>query len=418
MRIDLKYGEGSLPLEDDRQAPFSTVIPTEAPSFSNLSSEIISVISSPKYTDALSGQIHPGSTVAISLEGPLLPEHATVLLDSTLSSVLLHGVRPDDVTIVVDLEEDRRNALNETVNNIIAKGVQFTFHNSNNESELEFIGHTPTHSVPLYVSTDFVRSTFRIGIGTITPTPFGGATGGRMAVLPGVVGEKTRYHNMKLMAIKEIGLLDIDTPCSKDMSEAADIAGLNFIVNAVTDYNGNVAELVAGDFMMAWADGVDLARKLAIAKISRRADVAIVSAGGTWKDSTLYRSVDSLNSALEATRVGGVIILVAECSAGPGSDGFIKGVSEYESEHDLILAAHTGFEPGMERARLLLRALSSRRVIICSRLRPSLVEERLRCVPVKEPQEGLEIARSWVGSKAHISVIPNGLGILPRPVNA
>lgn len=415
MRIDLRYGEGFLSIEEDRHTRFTSAFPTQVPSVSNLESETLRALNAPRYADPLSSQIRPRSKIVIVVEGPLQPQHGKQMMDSVLSTLLSSGVNAEDVTIISALEGDRKNALLEMLEKSKTEEYQLTIHDSLDESRLELIGNTPTHSTPIFVSDEFVKSDFRIGIGAIRPTPFGGATGGRMAVLPGIAGERTRFHNMKLMATKSIGSLSIDSPCAKDMAEAAELADLNFIINSVVDYKDDIAEIMAGDLMMAWADGVMLSRRLTIAKVSRRADIVVVSAGGAGNDSTLYGSISAIESALEASRLGGIIILLAECSAGVGSDGFVRGVSDYASENELVVGAETDYEPGMERARLLLRGLAStRRIIICSRLRPSLVEERLRCMAVKDAQEGLEVARRWIGSMAHISVIPNGVSILPR----
>ena len=67
----------------------------------------------------------------------------------------------------------------------------------------------------------------------------------------------------------------------------------------------------------------------------------------------------------------------------------------------------------MEKAWYFRKLLSSRKVIICSRLRESMVNERLLCDAVKDPQEGLELARLYTGLDAGISIIPDGHSVMP-----
>ena len=71
------------------------------------------------------------------------------------------------------------------------------------------------------------------------------------------------------------------------------------------------------------------------------------------------------------------------------------------------------FKVGMEKAWYFRKLQNSRKVIICSRLRESMVNERLLCDAVKDPQEGLELARHYIGLDAGISIIPDGHSVMP-----
>ena len=168
---------------------------------------------------------------------------------------------------------------------------------------------------------------------------------------------------------------------------------------------------------MSWMSGVEHARSLAKAEFSQRADIAIVSAGGNPFDSTLYDAIDSLYPAIEATEHGGSIVLVAECNDDVGPKGFVQGMSEFSSEKELLVSAETNFEIGMEKARFFWSVLSSRNVVICSRLRESLVEERLHCTAVKDPQEGLEVAQRMLASSKKVAIIKDGLRTTPKLSN-
>jgi hypothetical protein len=95
--------------------------------------------------------------------------------------------------------------------------------------------------------------------------------------------------------------------------------------------------------------------------------------------------------------------------------GFVEGVSGNQTEEEVAAAAESQYRHGMDVARLFLRILSSRNVIICSRLRESLVTERLRSMAVHDPKEGLELAKGMLTSKSRIVFLPNGRGTVPLP---
>jgi nickel-dependent lactate racemase len=235
-----------------------------------------------------------------------------------------------------------------------------------------------------------------------------------MSVMPSVSGMRTITRNAKLRATRDIGQFKLDTPSCVDMLETTTIAGLDFIVNSVSDWQGNLAHIVAGDPYSSWKSGVTSAVSLARADYRKRADIAIVSAGGNPHDATLYDAIDSLYPASEATEYGGAIVLVAECDGEVGPQGFIQGMSEFASEDELLTSIETTFEIGLEKARFFWNVLSSRKIVICSRLRESLVEERLHCTAVKDPQEGLEVAKSMLASSKKVAILIDGPRTAPR----
>ncbi|MHA2601228.1 MAG: hypothetical protein AM324_003745, partial [Candidatus Thorarchaeota archaeon SMTZ1-83] len=181
-----------------------------------------------------------------------------------------------------------------------------------------------------------------------------------------------------------------------------------FILNSVEDWKGTVAEVYSGSPTESWELGVSAAQSLANVALGQRYDIAVVSAGGFPSDGTLYSAVEALNAGFQATRRDGVIVLVAECSMGVGPDGFLNGVSRSGSERDLLLQVEPGFEVGNERARYFLKVLESRSLILCSRMRSSLVEENMHCIPVRDLEEGLEVAQELTTTRARIAAFVDG----------
>ena len=234
-----------------------------------------------------------------------------------------------------------------------------------------------------------------------------------MSVIPHCAGLKSITRNNKLQATHPIGPFVTDSAASTDLVEASQLAGLDFIINAIPDWKDNIHEIVAGNPYSSWNHGVSVVKDLTESFYKHKADIAIVSAGGAAYDSTLFDAIDALHAGREATEHGGVIVLVAECEDGAGPDGFMRGVSECNSDKEVSLLAETNYENGMEKSRFFWEILKSRKVIICSRLRQSLVTERFHCSAVKDIQEGYELARSFIVSRPRVAIIPHGLRTLP-----
>lgn len=414
MRVDLQYGEGSLPLEISKSTEH--VVPQTVDVHPNTAAELLRVIENPIDSAPLSELVSTANSVSIVVNEIEHPELTRNLLHFLLNSVETFSFDPDDITIIYPIDPEQRATSNE-IDDILgspeSRGHSLVLHNPCSKEDLNLVGETPSNSTPVFLNERFLCTDIKIGLGEIRPDVFAGATGGRMTVLPYVSGIRTITRNARLRTTRNFGPFVLTTPTCIDMTEASKLSGLDFIANYVSDWLGNVVHIFAGNPYSSWESGVDTARTLANADFTRRADIAIVSAGGMPSDLTLYNAIDSLYTAYEVTENGGAIVLIAECNNGVGPKGFIRGVSEFSSEDEVFVAAETGFELGFEKAQFFWNVLSSRNLVLCSRLRASLVEERFRCEAVRDPQEGLEVAKGMLASKRKIAVIPNGIRAVP-----
>lgn len=418
MRVDLRYGEGSLPLDLSERFSIDQIVPQTVTAHPNTTSELLRVIESPLDSHPFSRMVSEVDSIAIVVNRMDQRLLGNELLHSFLRSVETFAFNPDNVIIIYPtIERISKTEIDDFLGNPESKGHSLMLHNPNNKSSLKYVGETPTYSTPVEINEGYLCADMKIGLGEIRPDVFRGATGGRMSVIPSVSGRRTINRNTKLQATKQIGQLKLETPSCKDMLEISQLAGLDFIVNFVSDWQGNLAHIVAGDSFTSWMSGVSSATVLAKADYSRHADIAIVSAGGSPYDTTLYDAIDCLYSAYEVTEQGGSIVLIAECSRDVGPKGFLHGMSEFSTEEEIITTAETNFEFGMEKARFLWDILRSRNIVICSRLRDSLVEEQLHCTAVKDPQEGLEAAQNLLASCKKVAILNYGLRIAPNLVN-
>ena len=417
MRVDLRYGEGSLPLELDHDLTIEQPLPKTVTKHPNALSELLRVQESPIDSLPLSERVSEVDSIAIVVNR--LEHHKLIeeILFSLLNSIETFAFDPEIVSIVYPTQPGERvvkDEVDDLLGNPEARGHMLVLHRPENEADLNHIGETPRYSTPVYINEAFLCTDLKIGLGEIRPDVFYGATGGRMSVIPSVSGMRTINRNAKLRVGKTIGQFNMETPSCIDMLEIAQLAGLDFIINAVLDWQGNLAQVVAGEFHSSWKSGIESAFRLASADYTRKADIAIVSAGGNPLDNTLYDAIDSLYPALEVTEHGASIVLVAECSGDVGPKGFLHGMSEYSSEEEVLVASDTNFEFGMEKACFFWNVLNSRNVIICSKLRKSLVEEQFHCTAVRDPQEGFEAAQSLLASSKKVAILDDGSRTTPK----
>jgi nickel-dependent lactate racemase len=185
-------------------------------------------------------------------------------------------------------------------------------HRYKDASELVDFG-TTGRGIPIVVNRHVIEADFRIAVGEIVPHHPAGWGGGAKAVLPGVAGEET-VARMHLLGSRHPGLGVVETEMRREMEDFAGKIGLNFIVNAVLNREGDVAGVVGGHFVEAHRQGVALSRQVYGARIPGLADMTISSTSPV--DFDFFQGDKGITSAELSTRPGGEIVLVSGCIEG------------------------------------------------------------------------------------------------------
>lgn len=185
-------------------------------------------------------------------------------------------------------------------------------HRYKQPSELVDYG-TTSRGIPVVVNRHVIEADFRIAVGEIVPHHPAGWGGGAKAVLPGVAGEET-VARMHLLGSRHPGLGVIDTEMRREMEDFAARIGLNFIVNAVLNREGDVAAVVGGHFMQAHRQGVAFSQQVYGASIPGLADMTVSSTSPV--DFDFFQGDKGITSAELSTRHGGEIVLVSGCMEG------------------------------------------------------------------------------------------------------
>ena len=97
------------------------------------------------------------------------------------------------------------------------------------------------------------------------------------------------------------------------MKEGCAVVDPDFLVNTVFTPDGEIAEVVAGDWWDAWKKGTEDLIKMAGVEIPELADVVIASSGGFPKDINLYQATKCHMNAAFAVKKDGIMIYVMEC---------------------------------------------------------------------------------------------------------
>lgn len=267
---------------------------------------------------------------------------------------------------------------------------------------------------PILIDRLVAKADHVVTLGHIGMHYYAGYSGGRKNILPGVAGRETiEVNHAQLTDPHCEGCIYQGNPISEEMSEAAKLIGVDFIVDCVFDAHGRVAKVVVGDVEEAHAVGRAFWDSLFQVEVQERADLVIVSAGGHPKDIDLYQAYKALYNAGKAVKEGGMILLVAACPDGIGNDLFEDWVMRCERPEDVfVILEQEGFKLGGHKAVYLAKDLARSRIALASEMEDELVQ-RFFLTPITDPNEAVALARERFGEDFRALVMPHGADTFP-----
>jgi nickel-dependent lactate racemase len=224
--------------------------------------------------------------------------------------------------------------------------------------------------------------------------------------MPGVSTRDAIQNNHRKMVedFAVAGKMD-GNPVREDIEEAAEVVGVDFIVNVVLDEHKEIIHAVAGHHKLAHRSGCDFLDKLYMKRISERADIVIVSQGGAPKDLNLYQTQKALDNAKHAVKKGGIIILVGSCKEGLGESVFEDWMINSPSPKSMVERIRRDFQLGGHKAAAIAMVLKDSDIYLVSELETDFVK-RIFLKPYAQAQDALDAAFLKLGHSAKIIAMP------------
>ena len=307
--------------------------------------------------------------------------------------------------------------LREKFGDAIVKAEKIVIHHAWDENELISVGKLPSGGELklncLAMSTDLL-----LAEGFIEPHFFAGFSGGRKSVLPGIAGKVTvlANHCAEFIAhpCARTGILN-GNPIHEDMLYAGIQAKLRFIVNAVINQEKETVAVFAGDMQSAHAAGCSFLQKYAQVEIPE-SDIVITGNGGFPLDQNVYQCVKSMSTAEAVVRPGGVIIVCAECADGHGGESFFQHLRDYapaELLEEILSIPRNATIPDQWQYQIMARILLHAKVIVVSKPENLELLRSMRFTACETLDEAIKIAFAGCGKSAKVSVIPDGVAVIP-----
>ncbi|OPZ44325.1 MAG: hypothetical protein BWY94_01709 [Actinobacteria bacterium ADurb.BinA094] len=416
MRISVPYGEGALEavLPDGLDVTVigpgcglgEEVAPPVSPSAADEQAEIRRALAEPIGAPRLSELAAAARTAAVVVSDVTRPCPSHRILPALLEE--LSPLRPEQISILFALGGHRPHSPEEQVRlvgeEVARSGVRLL---DLETSRCRPVG-TTSRGTRLEVFEPYLDADLRVCVGNIEYHYFAGFSGGAKAVVPGLCSYAaiSDNHSMMLAPTARAGIME-GNPVREDIDEAAEMIGIDFILNVLLDEEKRIWHAVAGHFLAAHRAGAEIYDRRCDLRIAEAADVVIASPGGRPKDINLYQAQKTLDNVSGAVKDGGVIVLVARCPEGFGQRVFEEWMTGMGRPQVLIDRIRREFVLGGHKAAAVAGLLDRADVYLVSEF-PDDVVRSMCMTPFSSVDEAVAAALARAGDSARCLVVPHG----------
>jgi len=420
MKISVPYGKTVMTAEvpeGNLLGVYESSLPPPAPDpVRDIRQAMDNPIGSPRLEELALGK--KNAVVITSDHTRPVPSH---LMMPEILRALRAGNPAIDVTILVATGAHRATTQAELAAKLgpeIAGREKIVVHDALDDRAMADLGTLPSGGA-LRVNRLAVEAELLVGEGFIEPHFFAGFSGGRKSILPGLASRETICANHCAEFIRSpyarTGVLE-NNPIHRDMLFAAEKAGLDFILNVVIDPAKRIVKSFAGDPRAAHGAGCGFLRSSCGITVPE-ADIVITSNGGYPLDQNIYQCVKGMTAGEAVCRKGGVIILSASCVDGHGGKSFYEHLASQTPEEILASVAavsRNATVPDQWQFQILARIMASYTVILVTKDCDHRMIRRMHLTPAATLQEALDQALKITGPRARVSVIPDGVSVIPQ----
>lgn len=389
--VDLPWGRGTVRLNLPGNRPAVVYAPNELPCVTDGVAEVRRAMSEPIGTAPLGELARGRRSAAILVDDATRAVPTATMLQPIVEELRGAGLRDEQITVVASTGLHRPLTDDEARHALGGLPLRLISHDPHDGSELADLGET-SRGTPLRVNRTVAEADLRILTGDVELHQFVGYGGGAKSVLPGVCDAEGALATHAKMESPGAGPGRIDdNPIRLDIEEAADLLGVDFLVNVVLDGRRRIVRAVAGDVHAAFRAGVDLVDRMFKVEVPEPVDLVICSPGGFPKDIDLYQSQKAIRSARRIVREGGSIVALAECREGHGSELAYQWARRARSPQEIIDRHRAEFTMGGHKAYQLAVDVQWASVYLYSAM-PAEITETFFLKPLDNPGQAEAIA--------------------------
>ena len=413
MKLEFGFGTGVQTVEVPDKNLMGVLMSNDVPRELMNEAEVVRALENPIGTPRLKEIVHPGEKIAIITSDITRPCPSYRILPALLDELYAAGCRAEDVTLVFALGSHRGHTPEEMKKLAGERAFKEIRCVDSDRADCVHMGVTDA-GTPVDITRAVAEADRRICLGNIEYHYFAGYSGGAKAIMPGVSTREAIQCNHRMMVREEAHAGNLDTnPLRQDLEQAAQICGVDFIVNVVLDEHKQIVRAVAGDLVKAHREGCRFLDKMYLKELDSRADIVLVSQGGAPKDLNLYQTQKALDNAKHAVKNGGTIILIGSCKEGLGEKVFEEWMLNAPTAESMIERIGRDFQLGGHKAAAIAMVLQNAEIYLVSELADDFVE-KIFLKPAHSAQEALDAAFARLGPDATVLAMPYGGSTLPR----
>lgn len=412
----LPYGKTDVCVRIPARNLLGSIEPKDRAGAADPKAEIERALKEPINSKHLSEIAKPESKVAIVVDDASRSTPSERMLIPVLAELNAAGVKDENIIVIFGVGTHRQVKEEEApvlLGAEVIKRVKWINHNAA-APDLVSIGTTKTYGNKVTINRVFAEADVRILLGDVNYHYYAGYGGGRKSVLPAVCGAQTVQFNHSMLVNPNARTGNFENNLIHiDMTEAARLAKVDFILNVVENKKGEIVKAFAGDLEAAFLEATKLVDEMYQVTVDRRAEIIVVSAGGHPADISLYQAHKAIDNSLDAVKRGGVIILVAECIEGHGNQVFYDWMTKLPDVKSAEKEVRRNFQLGGHKALYLMKALQNHQIILVSSMPDFYATSIFKLKTARAVNDALTEAFKLAGSAARVWAMPQGNFTLP-----
>ncbi|MCL1849106.1 MAG: nickel-dependent lactate racemase [Clostridiales bacterium] len=416
--IQLLYGRGKLDVNLPYGNPVKILEPNVSISSGSEEKTLRDALDNPIDSLDLSDLTRTAKKILIITSDHTRPLPSKITIP-VMVSFFFHPEEFYEITILVATGLHRpmtQEEITERFGEEICRKYRIVCHDAKDPSSLLSFGKMSTGS-ELVLNSLVAEHNLVIAEGLIEPHFFAGFSGGRKSILPGIAGEATilANHSPERLASRYARTANLTAnPVHEESLEAAEIAGLKFILNVILDKDKKIVAAFAGDPFLAFLEGCTFLEETMSVEADL-SDIVITSNNGYPLDRNLYQVVKGIDTASQLVKENGVIIAVARCEDQIGHDAFRDLILSCGSVKELLEFSSTPpSEEDKWQVHILAKALAKNRVILVSEGIDRELAQKMFFSTAETVEEAIDMAMEMTWRNATINVLPEGPVVVPR----
>ncbi|HUX56915.1 MAG TPA: nickel-dependent lactate racemase [Bacteroidales bacterium] len=329
MIFNLAYGKTGYIMELSNNYHIDIIEPQWIDSVNDQSLAITEALSNPYNSKPLKKIVNNNDKVAIIFSDITRATPYHIILPAILTE--LQNIPQKNICFFCANGTHRLASDQELVNILgesIVKSYEIVQNDANNSELHEYVG-TTTSGNEVFLNKKILQCNIKILTGFIEPHFFAGFSGGGKALIPGMAFVKTIKYNHSIANLSHENVkwgITYGNPLWEEIMEAAEFVPGLFLLNITLNKNKDITNVFAGDLRTAHMAGCQFVKDSAMAPVDKLYDIVITSNSGYPLDLNIYQTVKGMSAAAQIVKVGGNIIIAAECWDGIPSNSYYETI--------------------------------------------------------------------------------------------